>query len=187
MEAEVLILLILRFAISLLKVLAQQNINPNRNMQLDFGFQFIRYNRQIYRGDGDIRVNAFTPFVEWQHKFNKKMSYRIEVQYQYVPKDFGQWMYALVEFNVAPMFSVAVSDMWNFKPNQQNPKIFIALNIISIPYLRLDTYHATRVSLNYGNKWVELFVRVVFVDLNLHFRRGETKFNQHILMHYEYD
>lgn len=122
---------------------------PNKNMQLDFGFQFIRYNRQIYRGDGDIRVNAFTPFVEWQHKFNKKMSYRIELQYQYVPKDFGQWMYALVEFNVAPMFSVAVSDMWNFKPNKDNPEDIYRTQHHFYSIFAAYTYHATRVSLNY--------------------------------------
>jgi hypothetical protein len=29
-------------------------------------------------------------------------------------------MYGLFEFNIAPSFSVAVSDMWNFKPNTQN-------------------------------------------------------------------
>ena len=67
-------------------------------------------------------VDAYTPFMEWGYKFNHKMSMRMEFQYQRVLLDYGQWLYGLGEFNIAPHFSVAVSDMWNFKPNPEvNP------------------------------------------------------------------
>ncbi len=98
---------------------------PKSNIELEFGFQYLFYNRVMYQSDGGIypgeyKVSSYTPFVEISHRFNKKMSYRIELQYQYVPNDFGQWAYGLFEFNIAPSFSVAVSDMWNFKPNPHN-------------------------------------------------------------------
>jgi hypothetical protein len=97
----------------------------SRKVELELGFQYIRYNRPIYQGDAynvpaEYKVNSYTPFAELTHKISRKMSYRIELQYQYVPADFGQWMYGLVEFNVAPHLSLAASDMWNFKPNPDN-------------------------------------------------------------------
>lgn len=103
----------------------EAHYKPNHNIDFELGFQYILYNRIIYQQDGGIypgeyKVSSYTPFAEITHKINRKLSYRIELQYQYVPNDFGQWAYALFEFNVAPSFSFAVSDMWNFKPNPQN-------------------------------------------------------------------
>ena len=77
------------------------------------------------------------------------MSYRIELQYQYVPNDFGQWIYGLFEFNIAPSFSVAVSDMWNFKPNPNN-----VIQVYQVPHHFYSafvsyTYGPHRFSLNY--------------------------------------
>ncbi len=95
---------------------------PTSKTQLELGFQYVRYNKFVYEQDGAPNVDAYTPFAEWTYKFNHKMSLRMEFQYQRVLLDYGQWLYGLAEFNVAPHFSVAVSDMWNFKPNPEvNP------------------------------------------------------------------
>lgn len=82
------------------------------------GFQFLQYNREFYEGPAGYPndVQAYSPFLELTYKINRKMSLRTEVQYQMAKRDFGQWIYALVEFNLAPMFSISVSDMWNFAP-----------------------------------------------------------------------
>ncbi len=93
---------------------------PMKTLEIEVGFQYARYNRLLYLNEGAIDINSYTPFAELSYRFNKKMSIRTEVQYQHVKKDFGQWIYALVEFNVAPRWSVAVSDMWNFKANPEN-------------------------------------------------------------------
>ena len=103
----------------------EASYKPNRKFEIELGFQYVLYNRPVYQGDafnvpGEYKVNSYTPFAELTHKINRKMSYRIELQYQYVPNDFGQWIYGLVEFNIAPHFSFAASDMWNFKPNTNN-------------------------------------------------------------------
>ena len=90
---------------------------PTSKIELEVGFQFARYNKFIYRKEGSPEVNAYTPFAEFTYKFSHKMSIRAEVQYQHVKEDYGQWIYGLLEFNVAPHWSVAASDMWNFKPN----------------------------------------------------------------------
>lgn len=90
---------------------------PSSKVEVEVGFQFARYNKFIYRKEGSPEVNAYTPFAEFTYKFSHKMSIRAEVQYQHVLEDYGQWIYGLLEFNVAPHWSVAASDMWNFKPN----------------------------------------------------------------------
>ncbi len=82
------------------------------------GMQFVQYNQDFYEGPAALPsdVQAFSPFFELTYKIDKKKSLRFETQYQSAKRDFGQWIYALVEFNIAPKFSVSVSDMWNFKP-----------------------------------------------------------------------
>lgn len=90
---------------------------PTKSIEVEFGFQYARYDKFIYRKDGARDINSFTPFTELTYKINKKHSLRWEFQYQHVIKDYGQWLYALMEYNFAPHFSFAVSDMWNFKPN----------------------------------------------------------------------
>ena len=100
----------------------QATYKPIRTLEIQLGFQYVRYNKYVYQQEGAPNVDSYTPFAEWQYKINKKMSVRMELQYQRVLLDYGQWLYGLVEFNVAPHFSVAVSDMWNFKPNPEiNP------------------------------------------------------------------
>lgn len=90
---------------------------PTKSLEVEVGFHFARYNKFIYRKEGEHDINAYTPFLELGYKINKKHSLRFEFQYQHVVKDYGQWLYALLEYNIAPMWSIAVSDMWNFKPN----------------------------------------------------------------------
>lgn len=82
------------------------------------GANFIQYNQDFYEGPAALptAVFAYSPFVEYTFKFDRKKSLRVELQYQNAAEDFGQWMYGLVEFNIAPKLSVSVSDMWNFKP-----------------------------------------------------------------------
>ncbi|MCB9256548.1 MAG: hypothetical protein H6579_05405 [Chitinophagales bacterium] len=82
------------------------------------GFQFVQYNQDFYEGPAalPVDVQVYSPFFELSYKIDNKKSIRAELQYQSAKRDFGQWLYALVEFNIAPKFSVSVSDMWNFKP-----------------------------------------------------------------------
>ncbi len=95
---------------------------PSKKVEFELGFQYVRYNKFIYRKEGSPVINSYTPFGEFTYKFNRKASIRVEAQYQHVILDYGQWIYALVEFNLAPHFSFAVSDMWNFQPNHEiNP------------------------------------------------------------------
>ncbi|HRP38953.1 MAG TPA: DUF6029 family protein [Chitinophagales bacterium] len=122
---------------------------PIKNFEIEVGFQYVRYNRLLYLNEGNIAVDAYTPFTEISYRFNRKMSVRMELQYQHVTKDFGQWIYGLLEFNVAPRWSVAVSDMWNFKPNPDNPVPSARKGNHYYSAFLAFTHHAHRFSINY--------------------------------------
>ncbi|MBX2902475.1 MAG: hypothetical protein KF872_02880 [Chitinophagales bacterium] len=122
---------------------------PMRTLEVEVGFQYVRYNRLLYLNEGNVTVDAYSPFAEVSYRFNKKMSVRMEVQYQHVAKDFGQWIYGLLEFNVAPRWSVAVSDMWNFKPNPENPVPSARKGNHYYSAFLAFTHHAHRFSINY--------------------------------------
>ncbi len=95
----------------------------SRKFKTLVGFQFINYNQTFYEDKpaGKEKVLAYTPFFHFTYNITRKKSIRFEFQYQNVKKDFGQWLYGLVELTIAPKWTFSVSDMWNFKPNSENP------------------------------------------------------------------
>lgn len=112
------------------------------------GFQYVRYNQKFYTKEGVEKLDAYNVFGELTVKFKKKASLRTELQYQYCPKDFGQWIYGLVEFNMAPHWSISASDMWNFKPNmEREDRIHKPVHYYS--FFGSFTYNQHRISLAY--------------------------------------
>jgi hypothetical protein len=95
------------------------NYRISKKAKIMAGLQVARYNEQVFIQEPVDTVVAYTPFTEFVYKFDRKKSIKLEVQYQYTPKDYGQWIYALLEFNIAPNWSFSISDMWNFEPNNQ--------------------------------------------------------------------
>jgi hypothetical protein len=97
----------------------------NKKLSTLQGFQFLIYNQDFYEGPAGLptAVYAYSPFFELTYKLDKKKSLRTEIQYQSAQQDFGQWIYGLVEFNIAPKFSFSVSDMWNFKPGPNKSSV----------------------------------------------------------------
>lgn len=95
----------------------------SRKVKTLVGFQYVRYNQTFYEDKpiGKENVRAYTPFFHIIWNIDRRKSLRFEFQYQNVKKDFGQWLYGLVELTIAPKWSFSVSDMWNFKPNPTNP------------------------------------------------------------------
>jgi len=103
---------------------------PNRNKLL-VGIQMVDYNQRVFetKPAGTDNVNTFTPFAEFTWKIDRKKSIRVETQYMLTKRnyvlfgkddpypdkeqDLGDWLYGLVEYNVAPKYSISVSDMYN--------------------------------------------------------------------------
>jgi hypothetical protein len=107
-----------------------------KNLIIHAGAQFMIYNQAIYQQkvkESYPNVVAFTPFLELIYKISDKRSVRTEFQYMQTKQDFGSWAFALVEFNIAPKWSFALSDMYNTSPNYKHvkeahhyPNVFIA-------------------------------------------------------------
>ena len=93
-----------------------------KKWKADVGMQYIEYDQEFYEAEsyGSYRlVKAFTPFVEFTYKINRKHSLTFDLQNQLTQQDFGSWAFILVEYNLAPWFSLAVSDMYNYDPNPE--------------------------------------------------------------------
>jgi hypothetical protein len=78
------------------------------------GVQVMQYNQEIYQVKPGVPiVNAVTPFAEIIYKITKTKSLRTQLEYMATEQDFGSWIFALLEFNIAPRWSFAASDMYN--------------------------------------------------------------------------
>ena len=127
------------------RALLWRDINVDVERQWDKKWKsLLLYSYQEYNGN---KAHIFVGDV--QHKFNRKMSLRFELQYLYSPDDpaqwnethsSGDWVAGLVEFNIAPKWSIYVQDMYNIgmtKTHYYNG---------GFSY----TYNRTRVQLSYG-------------------------------------
>jgi len=104
----------------------------SKRVKGEFGIQSLVYNFQVYEGHpGDV-VHTITPFVEMsirlddpnkispdvsEGKVPLRPSIRFELQYLSTKQDSGSYAYALVELNLAPRYSFAISDMYNIIPS----------------------------------------------------------------------
>jgi hypothetical protein len=79
------------------------------------------------------------------YKINRKNSVRVEAQYLLSNDYEGDWMAALVEFNMAPKWSIFVSDMYN---HQRIDSYTDKVNYYSVG--ASYTYGPARVQLSYG-------------------------------------
>ena len=100
---------------------------------LQAGIQYLEYNREVYQVvPGAPIVKAVTPFAELTYKINTTRSLRLEVEYMNTKQDYGSWIYAILEYNIAPKWSISVSDMYNTDPNKNsdNPNFNAATNSV---------------------------------------------------------
>lgn len=87
-----------------------------RDWKLLVGGQYLNYNQMVYEQKGDSMLTSIVPFAEFLYRFDRKKSLRAEVQYMHNKEDYGSWIFGLVEFNIAPKWSFAVTDMYNVDP-----------------------------------------------------------------------
>ncbi|MFI5196148.1 MAG: DUF6029 family protein, partial [Chitinophagales bacterium] len=93
---------------------------------IQLGAQYLEYNIFLYQTRTDTTtkvVYAITPFTEITYRISEKKSLRAEVQYMGTKQDYGSWVFALLEYDIAPKWSVSFSDMYNVSvnKNKDNP------------------------------------------------------------------
>jgi hypothetical protein len=90
------------------------------------GAQYLESNIQLDQNraaDGAPIVYAVTPFTEVTYRLSEKKSIRAELQYMNTKQDYGSWIFALIEYDIAPKWSISLSDMYNvsINKNEDNP------------------------------------------------------------------
>ena len=111
------------------------------------GVQYLEYNIYQYQAESRNQlypvVYAITPFAEITYRLSEKKSFRAEVQYMDTKQDYGSWVFALLEYDIAPKWSVSFSDMYNVSRNKNSDN----------PYSS-DPNFTTEKSNNYYNLYV---------------------------------
>lgn len=124
------------------------NFDVERQWNKDWKATFM-YSRQMrnpskgYNPEITYTSNIFV--VDVTHKLDRKNSLRAELQYLYSNDYEGDWIAALVEYNMAPSLSVFVSDMYN---HQRIDTQLEKVNYYSIG--ASYTIDRTRIQLSYG-------------------------------------
>lgn len=99
------------------------------------GIQRLVYNQEVYEfKPGAPLVRTITPFAEVTYKIDRKRSIRAELSHMETQQDLGSWWWGLLEYNIAPRYSISVMDMWNY--GNKDPKkrlhyytVFGAMNL----------------------------------------------------------
>lgn len=99
------------------EIWGEANIRSVDNTLIDLGVQVLQYNQAYYQfHPGYPMLKAVTPFAEVTYSFSPKKSLEIQAQYMDTKQDYGSWLYLGAEFDIAPKWAFAVSDMYNIKP-----------------------------------------------------------------------
>lgn len=131
-----------------------------RTWNLIGGVQLQTYNQQVYEfKPGVPKVQTLIPFAEFLYKFDRVKSMRLEAQAMLTGKDksvelrqdYGNWLFALAEFSIAPHWTFTASDMYNVTPGRNSPQDSKG-NKLKVHYPRFDIYYtmrSNRLSLSY--------------------------------------
>ncbi|NNE28364.1 MAG: hypothetical protein HKN16_01930 [Saprospiraceae bacterium] len=114
-----------------------------RKWTLSGGLQLQSYNQDIFENKPGVPiVETITPFAEFLYKIDRKKSIRTEFQFLSTDQDFGDWVFGLVEFSIAPNWTFTVSDMYNLEDLRFEPHHFPRVDVFY-------NYKANRFSLSY--------------------------------------
>lgn len=142
-----------------------------RKWQLRGGVQVQEYNQEIFQFKPGVgRLGGIAPYGEFLYKFDRKKSIRTEFQYLYTGRgdinsatkeglfgnsnrDFGNWIFGLVEFSVVPHWVFTISDMYNVDPAKP---LVEGRELESIHFPRVDVFY-----INGGNRFSLSYVKQV--------------------------
>lgn len=94
------------------------------------GVQHQNYNQAVYEvKPGAPNVNTITPFAEALYRIDRRKSLHFELQYMLtgrddrtdLKQDYGDWLFFLAEYSVAPRWTISASDMFNIGPGSNAP------------------------------------------------------------------
>ncbi len=134
------------------EVFADFSYKYKRKWTLTTGVQLQEYNiERYYNEPGVPNIEAITPFVEFLYKLSRKKSVRMELQYMNLLKEeghdelphTGNWVFGLLEYNIAPHWSISLSDRVNVVPGETSYENTTTGKKDQIHYPRADVYYTT--------------------------------------------
>ena len=88
------------------------------------GAQYMEYNILLYQSNARNTsrpiVYSITPFAEVTYRMTETKSIRAEVSYMDTKQDYGSWVFVLLEYDMAPKWSIAASEMYNISINKNS-------------------------------------------------------------------
>lgn len=111
----------------------------NKKFKTIFQYIYQKYN-PIITGYDSAEWKSQIAIADLLWKFSLQNSLRLELQHLWTGDDKKNWAAGLLEFNVAPRWSIFVSDMWNYDETDMH------YYNGGISY----THSRTRIALNYG-------------------------------------
>lgn len=142
------------------EVYFETSYRKGRDWKLLGGIQHQNYNQAVYEFKPNVpNVQTLTAFSEFDYRINRKTSLRFELQYMNVgedekaeaKQDYGDWLFGLIEWSVAPHFTFTLSDMYNVGPGKNAP-VRSNGERYRLHYPRFDVFYtlnASRFSLSY--------------------------------------
>jgi len=102
-----------------------------RKWTLTGGLQLQSYNQDIFENKPGVPlVETLTPYTEFLYKFDRKKSIRFEGQFMSTDQDFGDWVFGLVEFSIAPNWIFTISDMYNLEDKKSAPHHYPRVDVV---------------------------------------------------------
>jgi len=149
------------------EVFTEFQYKKGRDWLLKTGIQLQEYNQEIYEVKPDVpNITTFTPYVDFLYRFSRKQSLRTEFQYMNVgddkdtKQDYGDWLFAQLEFTMAPNWAFTVSDMFNISPGKNSPVDTETGEKLAIHYPRIDVFYTNKAN-RFGLSYVKQVEGVV--------------------------
>lgn len=130
---------------------AEAYYRPGRYLSLTGGFQWQEYNQETFEFKPGVPIlSGITPFVDVLYKIGNRRALRFEFQYKGVgqdqmvsqKQDYGDWLFFLAEYSIAPDWTFTISDMYNVGPGRNSP-VDAAGTPQAIHYPRIDISYTT--------------------------------------------
>ena len=86
----------------------------SKKIKTVFSYFNIEYNKEAIISGGNALLKSHTAVIDIQYKFNTKSSIRTELQHLWTKQDDKNWLYGLIEYSLAPHWSVFASEMYNY-------------------------------------------------------------------------
>ncbi len=122
----------------------------SRDFKTTIGVQQVDYDRTVYQNKPSANmVRTITPYAEVSYNFSRDASLRSEIQYLKTDEDQGDFFFGLLEFSLAPHYTLAVTDMINTQPRRDGALLDDQSWVHYYSVLGTYTANQTRFTLGY--------------------------------------